>query len=135
MSWQLIISSPQKISSRSPSTIYPFKWTHISIKLTKFKTRRPYIYKVLIYHFFNIGIVINVGRKEQKSNIKTVGRFCLFMLYSNYYLVCTIVLKPTSCLSLSMLRTDILFYPIRINTVNLLIKVQSRFVINRTVTQ
>jgi hypothetical protein len=23
-------------------------------------------------------IVINVGRKEQKSNIKTVGRFCLF---------------------------------------------------------
>jgi hypothetical protein len=27
---------------------------------------------------FDLKFVINVGRKEQKSNIKTVGRFCLF---------------------------------------------------------
>jgi hypothetical protein len=26
----------------------------------------------------SIEYVINVGRREQKSNIKTVGRFCLF---------------------------------------------------------
>jgi hypothetical protein len=29
-------------------------------------------------HFTPTNHVINVGRKEQKSNIKTVGKFCLF---------------------------------------------------------